>query len=137
MQFVLQCPDMPRRIVYFVTRLYGYIAVIRKTIELLDYFFTSIVHVRSLRMGSGNKDRIRRLAGRYGLFHRHNCYLSEFGDQVTIGDDKNIKYINIISIRSGVQLSLDPNRLIVLLSTHRSKFMSELIEKGKSLLSNI
>ena len=63
LQFVLQCPNMPRRIVYFVTRLYGYVAVSRKTIELLDDFFTSIVHVRSLRMGFGNKDRIHPLAG--------------------------------------------------------------------------
>ena len=94
---------MPRRIVYFVTRLYGYVAIVRKTIELLDYFFASIVHVRSLRMGLCNKDRIRPLAGRYGLFDRHTCYLSEFGDQVTIGDDKRFKYIDIISIRSAVQ----------------------------------
>ena len=36
---------MPHRIVYFVTRLRGQAAIIRETVELLDYLITSIFHV--------------------------------------------------------------------------------------------
>jgi hypothetical protein len=44
---VLQVPDMPHRVVYFVTRLHRQAAVIRKTVELFDNLATSVVHVLS------------------------------------------------------------------------------------------
>ena len=45
LQLEIQGLDMMLRLAYFVTHVWGQVAIIRKTVELLDYFVTSIVHV--------------------------------------------------------------------------------------------
>jgi hypothetical protein len=59
---------MPHRIVYSVTRLRGQAAIIRKTVELLDYLITSIVHVLSFWLSFGITARTHPLPGRDSSF---------------------------------------------------------------------
>lgn len=91
----LQLLDMSHRIVNFVTRLRGQATIIRKTVELLDYFITSIVHVLSFWLSLA----LRPVLARYRVETAHS------NSTLIIRENSVIRFLFVTAITSVMSVS--------------------------------